>query len=229
MPGYLIATIKSWNIQSADRLRKQYDIKVITDKEELTLEYVKELNPRYIFFPHWSWKIPEEIYENYECVGFHETDLPYGRGGSPIQNLIVRGFTNTKISALRVTGEIDAGPIYLKRDLALEGTATDIFNRAAEIISNMIRHIISKEPKPAPQEGKATVFQRRTPEQSEISNFQDVPNAYEHIRMLDAEGYPLAFIETPKLRIEFTECKIDGDCIVAQARIMDKPRIKVKQ
>ena len=46
--------------------------------------------PKYIFFPHWSKKVDTKIVNNYECVCFHETDLPYGRGGSPIQNLILR-------------------------------------------------------------------------------------------------------------------------------------------
>ncbi len=26
----------------------------------------------------------------FECVCFHMTDVPYGRGGSPLQNLIIR-------------------------------------------------------------------------------------------------------------------------------------------
>jgi len=37
------------------------------------------------------WIILKEIFENYEIILFHMTDLPYGRGGSPLQNLIVRG------------------------------------------------------------------------------------------------------------------------------------------
>lgn len=43
------------------------------------------------------------------------TDLPYGRGGSPLQNLIVRNHYKTKISEIRVKKEIDSGPIYLKK------------------------------------------------------------------------------------------------------------------
>ena len=42
------------------------------------------------------------------------TDLPFGRGGSPLQNLIVRGFEETMTSAIKVTKGIDTGDIYLK-------------------------------------------------------------------------------------------------------------------
>ena len=33
--------------------------------------------------------IPEDIYTKYVCIQFHASDLPKGRGGSPIQNQIV--------------------------------------------------------------------------------------------------------------------------------------------
>ncbi len=37
----------------------------------------------------------------------HMTDVPYGRGGSPLQNLIARGHTSTKLTAMRMTAEVD--------------------------------------------------------------------------------------------------------------------------
>jgi methionyl-tRNA formyltransferase len=43
------------------------------------------------------------------------TDLPFGRGGSPLQNLISRKIYNTKLSAIRVVKELDAGPVFLKK------------------------------------------------------------------------------------------------------------------
>ena len=63
--------------------------------------------------------IPKKIYSNYDCIVFHMTDLPYGRGGSPLQNLIVRGHKETKISALNVQSGLDTGDIYLKKKLIL--------------------------------------------------------------------------------------------------------------
>jgi methionyl-tRNA formyltransferase len=105
---------------------------------------------RYIFFPFWSHKVPKEITDKYECVCFHMTDVPYGRGGSPLQNLILRGHTETVISALRMTDEMDAGPVYMKRPLSLEGSAQEIYERAAGIISGMMREIAETEPTPVP-------------------------------------------------------------------------------
>lgn len=224
--NYLIATIKSWNIQRAHELisnNPRLNIDLITDKKELTFNRLKNLNPRFVFFPHWSWIIPRKIFENFECVVFHMTDLPFGRGGSPLQNLIERGIYETKISALKVVKDLDAGPIYFKRDLTLEGSATEIFCRASDIIFHeMIPEIIKNEPKLTPQKGKTTIFKRRIPEQSNISNLTTSTKVYDYIRMLDAEGYPPAFVETSKLKIEFSKGKLNNGYVWAQAKIKVK-------
>ena len=60
----------------------------IGEREELTEARVASIGPSKTCFLHWSWKVPAEILETYECVCFHMTDVPYGRGGSPLQNLI---------------------------------------------------------------------------------------------------------------------------------------------
>jgi len=224
--NYLIVTIKSWNTERAHELisnNPHLNIDLITDKKELTFNRLKNLNPRFVFFPHWSWIIPRKIFENFECVVFHMTDLPFGRGGSPLQNLIERGIYETKISALKVVEDLDAGPIYFKRDLTLDGSATKIFYRASDIIFNeMIPEIIKNEPKLTPQRGKTTIFKRRIPEQSDISNLTTSTKVYDYIRMLDAEGYPPAFVETSKLKIEFSKGKLDDGYVLAQAKIKVK-------
>ena len=111
---------------------------LIRNMAELTQSTIQQINPKYIFIPHWSHRIPSEIYENFECIIFHMTDVPFGRGGSPLQNLIRRGIYETQMSALKCVSEIDAGPVYLKRPLSLNGSATDVFLRATSLIKEMI-------------------------------------------------------------------------------------------
>jgi len=219
---FVIATIKSWNIKKAEEMIKKnkHQIKLITEKEELSYGNLNSFNPEYIFFPHWSWIIPDNIYNNFNCVVFHMTDLPYGRGGSPLQNLIVRGIENTKISALKVDGGLDTGPIYLKKDLNLNGTAEEIFLRSSSLIFNeMIPEIINNEIIPKEQKGEVVEFKRRKPYQSEIKKEFSLSKIYDYIRMLDAEGYPDAFIEYGDLKLEFSRAKLTADGIVADVKI----------
>jgi len=177
---------------------------IINKPEDLTSERLDIERPDYIFFLHWSTLIPREIFEKFVCVVFHMTDLPYGRGGSPLQNLILRGHKNTKLSAIKVEKGLDTGPIYLKRDLSLEGTANEIFVRAGELMVPMIQEIVEKKLEPRAQSGEPVVFKRRTPAESDIRSVQDVQKLYDFIRMLDGDGYPKAFLETDYFRFEFS-------------------------
>ena len=162
-PVLVIATIRPWNIKAAERFMRQnflWNIHLVAKKSELTTPLLERLHPDYVFFPHWSWIIPEEIYTHWECVVFHMTDLPFGRGGSPLQNLLSRGIHKTKISALRVTEGIDDGPVYLKRNLDLsKGSAGEIYREASRIIfDEMIPYIIEKRPVVVPQKGESVYF-----------------------------------------------------------------------
>lgn len=219
----LIATHKSWNIDRANALitnHKEHDIRLITEKDELTEEMVNDFAPDYIFFPHWSYYIPQSIYEKWECVVFHMTDLPYGRGGSPLQNLIVRGIKNTKISAIRVVEGMDAGAIYMKEDLNLDGAATEIFDRASEIIfSKMIPVILKGDIVPKEQEGEVVTFKRRNKADGELLPTMTLETIYDFIRMLDAEGYPNAFIKFGDYTLEFSDAAFNGDEVAAKVVI----------
>jgi methionyl-tRNA formyltransferase len=203
--GYIIATSRFWHEPMAARLQKRLGkpVALITQKKDLNFERLMELQPRFIFFPHWSYLIPAEIAEEFECVIFHMTDLPFGRGGSPLQNLISRGIYSTQLTALRCAAEIDAGPVYLKRPLSLHGSAEEIFLRTGKLTEEMIIEIAGNEPEPVPQEGEPTTFKRRTPEQSRITEFGSLDRLFDHIRMLDATGYPKAFLEHAGFRFEF--------------------------
>ena len=172
-----------------------------------TPEELKEAlrhNPRYVFFIYWNWIVPKEITDNFECICFHMTDLPYGRGGSPLQNLILCGHKTTKMTMFRMTDEIDAGQIYMKRDLSLDGTAEQIYIRGAKLAIDMI-----------------TEFKRRTPDDSRLPLDGDIEKLHDFIRMLDAETYPKAFIEYGKFKLEFSRAAVYKDRVTCDVTIRE--------
>lgn len=217
-PVYLVCAVKPWNIAAFRRFTPGLGgtWRLIKDPQDLTIGLLRELRPRYVFFPHWSWRVPADIVREFECVCFHMTDVPYGRGGSPLQNLILRGHAETKLSALRMVDEWDAGPVYLKRSLALDGDAEDIFARAAELIYEMIAEIVVENPVPLPQTGEAVVFPRRTPPESELPKDGTPRSLYDFVRMLDAPTYPKAFLEWGKWRLEFEEARLSDGAVEAR-------------
>ena len=153
------------------------------------------------------------------------TDLPFGRGGSPLQNLIEREIYDTKISAIKCTKELDGGDIYLKKDFSLKsGAARELYFKAGNIVSEMIDEIIEENPIPTPQYGEVVEFKRRTPDMSDIKNLKDLNKIYDYIRMLDVDGYPRAYLENRNIRLEFFNTKIEDGKLTAQVeiRINDK-------
>jgi len=210
---YCIALVKPWNEAAFERWRERLPGEwiVLRRREELTLAALQSIQPRFVFLPHWSWRMPDDVVAAFDCVCFHMTDVPYGRGGSPLQNLVLRGHSDTTLSALRMVHELDAGPVYLKRPLSLDGSAGEIFERAADLIMDMASEIVATEPRPQPQVGTPTLFERRQPHQSELPRGGSAASLYDFIRMLDAEGYPNAFLDWGEHRLRFTEAKlVDG-------------------
>ncbi len=155
------------------------------------------------------------------------TDLPYGKGGSPLQNLIEREIYDTKISALRVEKGLDTGSIYLKEKFNISiGSAEEIFIRLSEIIfDKMIPKILSDKIIPKKQIGESIIFKRRNFKQSNILSIQKnitLEKIYDFIRMLDAEGYPKAYINiTDDIRIEFSEVHLKSKKLVGRFEVLN--------
>lgn len=194
--------------------------KYVDNPDELAVENLKQDGVEKLFFMHWSYYVPVDITDNYECVVFHPTDLPYGRGGSPIQNLILAGHSQTKISAFRMTRDIDAGPIYIQDWLDLSGTAEAVYERMNRKVVDMIEFILSDNPQPEPQPNVHWhSFKRRSPEDSELPTTSSLDDLYDFIRMLDADSYPKAFLNYGQFRLEFTHANQYDNRVEAHVKI----------
>lgn len=220
-----IAMSKQWIPGLCQDIEQEINSAVwlIKNPEQLCQAELDKRHIKRIFFPHWSYIVKPSIFQNYECVMFHMTDLPFGRGGSPLQNLIQSGFQDTMISAFLCEKELDSGPIIIKYNLSLHGTAEEIYIRSTKIIKKMMVDItLAPSLQATPQSGEATFFQRRKPEQSKINNITDLNSIYDHIRMLDAENYPKAYIDIGEFRIEFTRASLKKQHILADVKITKK-------
>lgn len=218
---YIFCAYRKWALNLYGKLRKKYKNLILVDSpKKLTLRFVKKYEPEFIFFPDWSWIIPEKIVKNYKCVCFHESDLPKFRGGSPLQNQIIRGIKKTKSTAFLMTEKIDEGEIMLKQDLLLTGTMDEIFTRMIDNDFEMINKIIKGGYKLKKQKGKPTVFKRRKPEESELKILNhSMTYLYNFIRMLD-DPYPNAFVKIGKRKIFLKNAKLKDEKILFEGEIV---------
>ena len=75
--NYLIASHHEWNMQNYIKLKNNtisdHSLFFIDSNSELSLDHLSSINPRYIFFPHWSHIVSNEILDKYDCVCFHKS------------------------------------------------------------------------------------------------------------------------------------------------------------
>ena len=221
MDKILFVSSKKWFFLNKDvkKLIKKKNIYKITDKKKLNLKNISKINPTKIFFPHWSYRVPDKILKKFECICFHTAPLPYGRGGSPIQNLIIRKFKKAPVCAIKMTNKIDSGPIYSKKNISLNGSLNEIFERISNAILFMITKIIKNKIIPKHQSGKPLYFKRINEKESIINQFEKLDSVYDKIRMLDSDEYPNAYYKFGNTIIKLQGAKTKKNYILCNAKI----------
>ena len=172
-----------------------------------------------IFFFRWPRIVSPDAMSSTRAklVVFHTSDLPHGRGGSPIQNQIVSGSIISRVNAIAMTSQVDAGDIYCSQDITLQGTADDIWMAISHAACRLAMRVIEGAV-PRPQVGEPSFFKRRR-DNSLPRDADSLVNVHSFVQMLDGEGYPGSHIDHGNLRITLTRSSLRGDHVLCDARI----------
>ena len=128
----------------------------------------------------------------------HESDLPHGRGWSPIQWEILNGSNSITIALLDAADKVDSGDIWKKNIIKLEGHELSneinekIFPAKLELLDFAIKNINSVN-KIIQKEIDEPYFTRRTPKDSEIDINKSISEQFNLLRIADNERYPCFF------------------------------------
>jgi len=193
---------RAWALNIYDYLANTTDdvFLIFRTKEQYQEVALIDFQPDLVLFYGWSWGVPSRIVNKYKCLMLHPSPLPKYRGGSPIQNQIIAGEKNSKVTIFIMNNEIDSGDIIAQADISLLGTLTDILTNIENVGTRLTLNILTEGLHPVPQDhSKATYFKRRAPEESEITieeiKERSAEYLFDKIRML-APPYPSAFIYT---------------------------------
>ena len=215
----VILNSRNWfNLEQ--ELQDNFDIWEIKDQSTFDMQQILEFGPKFVFVVHWNWKIHLKATRKPKFVIFHTAPLPFGRGGSPIQNLILSGFETAPVCALAMDDQLDAGDIYCKEFIELDGSLSDIFIRISSVINKMIKKLMTSHISPIPQFGEITHFKRR--HNNDIPKVESLDLFYNFVRMLDAEDYPKSFIDYGKFRIFFKNSNLVDSSLTAECVIVER-------
>ena len=217
----VICSSKSW-FKLDPLIRDTHVVKYFQSKEELSNEALDQFKPDLVFFPHWNWIVSHEIFESYTCIVFHTAPLPFGRGGSPIQNLIKCGYEKSPVCALAMSEVIDSGPIYDQIEISLNGSLSEILGRLNSAVNVLMLRLINHLPEPKLQTGNVHIFKRLTFEDNQINYESNIEKFYDSIRMLDDTSYPCAYLNLENVCIEFFDINRKGDELFCKVRICEK-------
>lgn len=209
---------RSWALNIYDSLAQNSDhnFLIFRSRAQYKEEVLRDFRPDFVLFYGWSWYVSAQLLNDFKCLMLHPSPLPKYRGGSPIQNQIIAGEMDSKVSIFLMNSEIDAGDIAAQESLSLAGSISDIFSRIENLGIQLTRVIIDNAFNPIPQDHtSATYCKRRKPEDSEITlselREKDAEYLFNKIRML-ADPYPNAFFRTADgRRLGFKVADIQDD------------------
>tara|TARA_R110002033_G_scaffold73643_4_gene125007 strand:- start:59 stop:748 length:690 start_codon:yes stop_codon:yes gene_type:complete len=139
----------------------------------------------------------ETLARNERNLVVHASDLPKGRGFSPMVWQVLEGTNQIPVTMIYMTEEVDAGEIVLQDTIFLEGHELNDEMRnllGNKIIEMCLQYTNSPElPEARPQSGESSWYPRRRPNDSQLDPHQSLAAQFELLRVVDNERYPAFF------------------------------------
>ena len=128
----------------------------------------------------------------------HESNLPNGRGFSPIQWQLLDGKKKITVCLIEAKKKFDSGDIILRSKIIFNGTELyeEIRLKQAKVTIELIKKFAANYPnfKRIKQKGKATYFSRRLLKDSELNIKKTILENFNLLRIGNNEAWPSYFI-----------------------------------
>jgi methionyl-tRNA formyltransferase len=152
---------------------------------------------------------PEILQRNQHNIVIHESDLPKGKGWSPLTWQILEGKNDIPITMFEAVKAVDSGKVYLRDILHYEGyeLIDDLRRQQALVSLSMCREFLRRYPsivaEAEAQTGESTFYSRRKPIHSSLDVNKTIREQFNLLRVVDNERYP-AFFEIDGHRYKIT-------------------------
>ena len=158
--------------------------------------------------------IGRNIIDRYKkALVIHASDLPNGRGWSPVIWGILEGKNEIVVTLLDASDKVDSGAIWRKKTLYYEGGELSdeinekLFKSELELMDFAINNIDNVMPVPQ-EEGNATYYPKRSPSDSRLDPDKTIAEQFDLLRVSDPIRFP-AFMDFRGCRYIFKLEKLD--------------------
>lgn len=159
----------------------------------------------------------EKIRQHGLCLLVHESNLPYGKGFSPVQWQILEGKNEITASLLRASSKVDSGEIVDQVLMKFEGSELlpQIRSIQAEATKKLISKFLGRYPKYRLRKQKNVgefFFRKRVRSDDELDLQLSLSEQFNHLRIVDNDRYPAFFIKDGvKYYLKISQCFDEGE------------------
>lgn len=192
----LIDNSTSWIIPFAEKLEmlisKQNTCAFITEVDKIKKGDM-------LFLLSCEKKISKEIrsLNKYNFV-VHESDLPQGKGFSPLSWQIIEGRNEIKITLFEAEEKFDSGNIFGQKNIQFTGTELldELRHKQGMATIELVMELITMYPdiNGKSQFGQSSYYRRRTPTDSELNIDKSIKEQFDLLRTVDNKRYPAFFV-----------------------------------
>ena len=142
--------------------------------------------------------IPSKILQRHRLnLVVHESDLPYGKGWSPVQWQVLEGKSIIPITLFQATETPDDGPVYIQDSFSLNGTELlpEIRYKQGQKTLEIILEFLERWPniEPQQQSGQPTFYRRRTRKDDRLDVNEPLSKLFNQLRIANNDEYPAWF------------------------------------
>lgn len=127
----------------------------------------------------------------------HESDLPLGKGWSPLSYQIEEGKDDIVFTAFNASSDIDAGDIIMKKTLHLDGTELldELKRKQAELTKRIVVEIVLSYPnwELKPQSGPSSYYPKRSNDSNKLNPSHRLDEIFSKLRVADNDNFPAWF------------------------------------
>src|SRR3989338_5037629 len=186
---------KSWFMPFAQKLvkilRKRHQVKFLHDLHKIG-------KGDCAFFLSCLRMVPKPALRfNQNNIVVHGSDLPSGKGFSPISWQILKGRNKIVLTIFEAADKLDSGDIYFKETVNFKGyeLSDEIHQKIGKKIVAMVLRFLARYPnlKKKKQKGRSSYYPRRTIKDDELPINKTIAELFNRFRIADNERHPVYF------------------------------------
>lgn len=176
--GHKIACVVASHSEGVSRSRRELEIVevahayhipvMIPDTQASLMNHLEKTGAEAAILVAYGRLIPQSVIDLFPkgIINIHPSLLPKLRGSTPVETAILNGLEETGVSLMRLTAEMDAGPVYAQKKITLNGSETKpelaqrLLVEGGELLVANLDKILSGELEPRVQDETEATFTR---------------------------------------------------------------------